>query len=208
MSIEDKIILACSGGADAQSALADCYYYGREGCPQSYADAARWYERAAKQGHAYAMYSLGYCYQNGQGVPKGDATALMWYRESAKLGNGAAMCSIGEYYEKGVIVNQNIDIATDWYVKAFEAGNGRACGKIADFYYEGKCGCYIDYKKAAYFFSAGAERGNAYCMYSLGYCCQYGKGVVKDTQQAVYWYGKAAEKGNSSAKEALRKLGY
>ena len=35
-----------------------------------YAEAVRWYRKAAEQGHARAQCNLGYCYANGQGVTK------------------------------------------------------------------------------------------------------------------------------------------
>ncbi len=40
------------------------------GVTQDYAQAAKWYRKAAEQGHAYAQFNLGYMYRFGQGVPQ------------------------------------------------------------------------------------------------------------------------------------------
>ena len=45
---------ANAGRIDAQFYLGICYYYGK-GVPQDHAEAARWYRKAAEQGHANAQ---------------------------------------------------------------------------------------------------------------------------------------------------------
>ncbi len=51
------------------------------GVPQGDAEAAaRWYRKAADQGHASAQFNLGSMYERGRGVPQDDAAALKWYR--------------------------------------------------------------------------------------------------------------------------------
>ena len=50
-----------------------------EGVPQDYAEAARWYRKAAEQGLAEAQYDLGGMYDIGAGVPHDDADAFRWY---------------------------------------------------------------------------------------------------------------------------------
>ncbi|MYE58441.1 MAG: sel1 repeat family protein, partial [Alphaproteobacteria bacterium] len=44
-----------------------------EGVPQDYAEAARWYRRAAEQGIASAQFNLGLVLNNGEGVAQADA---------------------------------------------------------------------------------------------------------------------------------------
>jgi TPR repeat protein len=48
------------------------------GVPQDYAEAAKWYRRAAEQGYAKAQYNLGVMYYNGEGVPQDYAEAVKW----------------------------------------------------------------------------------------------------------------------------------
>ena len=46
--------------------------------PQDYAEAVRWYKKAADQGDADAQYDLGVAYYNGEGVPQDYAEAYFW----------------------------------------------------------------------------------------------------------------------------------
>ena len=49
-----------------------------QGVPQSSAEAARWYSRAADQNHALSQYNLGLMYTHGRGVPKDLVEAHKW----------------------------------------------------------------------------------------------------------------------------------
>ncbi len=39
------------------------------GVTQDYAEAMKWYRKAAEQGHAGAQHNLGFMYTEGQGIP-------------------------------------------------------------------------------------------------------------------------------------------
>jgi len=54
------------------------------------AEAARWFRRAAQQGHAYAQSHLGKLYELGDGVPRDWRRAVHWYRLAALQGRGEA----------------------------------------------------------------------------------------------------------------------
>jgi uncharacterized protein len=54
--------------------------------PQDYAEAARWYRRAADQGFASAQWTLSSMYATGSGVPKDYVQAHMWCNVSAAQG--------------------------------------------------------------------------------------------------------------------------
>ena len=41
-----------------------------ERVPQDYAEAIKWYRKAAEQGYASAQYNLGIMYDDGEGVPQ------------------------------------------------------------------------------------------------------------------------------------------
>jgi TPR repeat protein len=62
------------------------YEQGR-GVPQDYAEAVRWYRKAADQGWTRAQVNLGVMYEQGQGVPQDYALAHMWYNLAAAQGN-------------------------------------------------------------------------------------------------------------------------
>jgi len=51
--------------------------------PQDYAEAVRWYRKAAEQGHTRAQTNLGLMYDSGQGVPQNYVLAHVWFNLSA-----------------------------------------------------------------------------------------------------------------------------
>ena len=83
------------------SALPSYYEQGQRCVPQNYAEAAKWYRKAAEQGDALAQLSLGSLYEQGQGVPQNYAEAAKWYRKAAEQGDALAQLSLGSLYEQG-----------------------------------------------------------------------------------------------------------
>jgi TPR repeat protein len=55
--------------------------------PQDYAEAAKWYRKAAEQGHPLGQLNLGFMYGTGRGVPQNDVEAYVWYSVSAAQGD-------------------------------------------------------------------------------------------------------------------------
>jgi hypothetical protein len=74
------------------------------GVPQDYAEAARWYRKAADQGNAHGQNYLGELYINGLGVPQDYAEAARWFRKAADQGLALAQHNLGRMYDesKGV----------------------------------------------------------------------------------------------------------
>jgi TPR repeat protein len=58
--------------------------------PQDYAEAMRWYKKAADLGHTPAMVMIGVFYEYGKGVPKDEAQARVWMKKAAAMGEVAA----------------------------------------------------------------------------------------------------------------------
>lgn len=54
---------------------------------QDYAEAMRWYRRAAEKGHAKAMNNIGVLYERGEGVPADPAAAAGWFARALAAGN-------------------------------------------------------------------------------------------------------------------------
>ena len=93
-----------SGDAEAQYQLGKTYYDGR-GVARDVAEAARWFKKAAEQGHAGAQTNLGLMYETGV------------FGESYRiLASGERVLLCSEYTEQAVY----------WYKKAAEQGNARA----------------------------------------------------------------------------------
>ena len=106
----------------AQYNLGVMYDTGR-GVPQDYAEAVRWYRKAADQGHAKAQSDLGVMYKNGEGVSQDYAEAVKWYRKAAEQGYALAQSNLGVMYGAGKGVPQNYIQAHMWYNLAATQGN-------------------------------------------------------------------------------------
>jgi len=57
-----------------------------EGVAQDYAEAVKWFRKAADQGEAGAQYFLALKYDQGQGVRKDAGVAVKWARKAAEQG--------------------------------------------------------------------------------------------------------------------------
>jgi TPR repeat protein len=53
-------------------------YHNSQGVPQDYAEAARWFRKAADQGNSLSQFTLGVMYNVGQSVPQDYVMAHMW----------------------------------------------------------------------------------------------------------------------------------
>ena len=105
---------------------------------QAYAEAARWYRKAAEQGHAYAQSNLGVMYVQGRGVPQDYAEAIRWYRRAAEQRDAEAQGNLGVMYQLGRGVPQDYAEAVSWYRKAAEQGDANAQCNLGHMYERGQ----------------------------------------------------------------------
>ncbi|HET7205789.1 MAG TPA: GAF domain-containing protein [Terriglobales bacterium] len=76
-TLDDLRRVAATGDAAAQFALGARYAQGDE-VNQDYAEAVRWFQKAAEQGHVVAQATLGAYYWAGRGVPQDLSKAYFW----------------------------------------------------------------------------------------------------------------------------------
>jgi len=76
-----------AGGRLAQYNLGFMYFNG-QGVPQNYAEAARWYRKAAEQGDVDATRILGLAYYLGKGVPQDLVQSYFWFSLAASRATG------------------------------------------------------------------------------------------------------------------------
>jgi len=69
------------------------YFFG-EGVSQDFAEAVKWYLKAAEQGHVEAQFNLGGIYQEGIVVPQDNSQALNWYIKAAQQGHEKAKTNL------------------------------------------------------------------------------------------------------------------
>ncbi len=114
-----------AGDAAAQCKLGVMYQTG-EGVPEDFAEAAKWYRKAADQGNPSAQCNLGFLYSRGHGVPKNRAEAFNWYRKAAEQGDASGEFSLGLKYAEGEGVTRDRLEALAWVYLAIEGGEGNA----------------------------------------------------------------------------------
>jgi hypothetical protein len=189
------------GDATAQGILG-CDYNNGEGVKQDYAEAVKWYRKAADQGNAMAQVNLGVCYEIGQGVTRDSMEAVKWYRKAADQGFHGGECNLGICYDYGTGVVQDSTEAVKWYRKAADQGNAVAQNSLGFCYNYGR-GVAQDYTEAVKWYQKAADQGWASAQNNLGICYKKGEGVTQDYAEAVKWYRKAADQGDASGQHSL-----
>jgi TPR repeat protein len=91
---------AQQGDRHAQFLLGLAYESGSD-IEKNYAEAVRWYRKAADSGDSGAQNNLGSMYGRGLGVQQDDAEAMKWYLRAATDDHPAAQSNIGFMYATG-----------------------------------------------------------------------------------------------------------
>jgi TPR repeat protein len=177
-------------------------YSDGRGVPQSDADAATRFRKAAEAGDPDGMIKLGYMYATGRGVPQSDADAFGWYRKAADAGNPDGMYGVGAMYADGRGVPQSDAEAAAWFRRAADAGSPEGMNKLGVMYAKGRVVPRND-ADAAVWYRKAADGGSSDGMNNLGYMYAKGLGVRRDDAEAVAWFRKAADAGSSAGMDDL-----
>jgi len=131
---------------------------GQPGSRSDYAEAAKWWRKAADQGDAGAQSDLGWLYTYGRGVETNYPEAAWWYRKSAGQGNPIAQHWLGHIYLSGSGVDKDEAEAFEWFRQAAEKGNVAAQGDLGRLYAVGR-GVEQDSVEAIKWYRKAAEAG-------------------------------------------------
>ena len=88
------------------------FYKAGKGVAQNYGQAKRWFEEAAKQGHAEAQINLGTLYLQGDAPPQSPQMALFWFSRAAEQGVVPAFAKLGQMYQEAQGVPQDLSKPT------------------------------------------------------------------------------------------------
>ena len=128
---------AGAGDPEAQYEVGKHFDFGW-GVKQDGFEAARWYEKAAEQGHVEAQVSLGNLYAGAYfGYLRNERKAYHWYLKAAEKSDPFAQTMVGEAYEKGVVIPRNYSTAAKWYKHAIKGGYFLAPYHLARLYANG-----------------------------------------------------------------------
>jgi len=103
------------------------YKYGK-GVPKDYAEAVKWFRKAAEQGDADAQGFLGVMCYIGDGVPEDKTEAVKWYRKAAEQGHARAQNALGVMYDYGKGVPEN-DVEAYVWLSISAAGENKEAKK-------------------------------------------------------------------------------
>ena len=197
-----KIRRLAAGNAEAQNHLGVIYAKG-DGVPQDYAEAVKWFARAAEQNEslvvqAIAQYNLASLHHEGKGVARDPAKAVEWTRRAAEQGLSIAQYNFGVLHNTGEGVPQNHAEAMKWYILAAHAGHAKAEYNLGVMFYEGE-GVFRNHAEAMKWFLRAAEKGVAAAQYNSGNGYDKGEGVSQDSATAARWYRRAAKQEYAKA---------
>ena len=152
--------------------------------------AKHYYEQAAREGNAIAMYNLGIMAGDGKDYKKAEE----WFRASEKAGRKNTLGMICYMYKFKL---NDYDRAEKCYLENAKGGNYHTFYALGIFYMDD-----VDnYKKGLEWYKKAYEAGSSSAAVNLGY--YYYKGKGKNREKAIYWYKKAAAMGESGAWQYL-----
>jgi TPR repeat protein len=118
---ETTLLAEWVGLPEEQYVLGNLYYKG-DSVPQDYTEAAKWYRKAADQGHTNSQYMLASMHDRGDGMSPDYIEAVAWYRKAAENGHIPAQLELGRKYASGQGVPQNYAEAYVWFSLAATSG--------------------------------------------------------------------------------------
>ena len=169
---------------------------------QAYAEALKWYQKAAELKVKEAYAAIGYMYHKGSGVQNDDTEAIKWYRKGVEQGEAKAQRLLGFMYQNGLGVLQDYKEAVRLYHLSAEQSDAPAQNNLGWMFANG-LGVAKDEVAAVNWYRKAAEQGHADAQTNLGFMFEKGLGVAKDEVAAVSWYRKAAEQGEARAQNNL-----
>lgn len=90
------------------------------GLPLDYAEALKWYHRAAEKGYSVSQFNIAGMHEQGLGVETNLVIAAEWYLKAAERGHAESQFCLAVMYEQGKGVGKDIKEAVKWYQQSSE----------------------------------------------------------------------------------------
>ena len=169
------------------------------------------FERAAKGGHAQAMYELGRMYLTGIGTKENACEAAKWFEAGAQKGCAAAQYEYAYCCDKGIGTEADMDAAFVWYDKALTQFKRIAESDGEAMYYLGRSllageGSSVDEAQAVVWLRKASVEGVCAAQFLLGRCYEDGRGIARNEAQAVKNFQKASAQGHAEARARLERI--
>lgn len=221
-------VAGSGGNADAQVMVGHIMMHGDSGLVDK-SDAAKWFLKAAKQGHTDGMVALGELGLASEGgLTQSDARN--WLEQAAKKGRTDAMRALADIYFTGKGTAPDAVKGENWLVKATNYGDAFAERRLGDLYFEKDPKTALEWyekaaahgddkaayiaaimyvenfdiqpnsKRAAELLAQAADAGIAAAEADYGLIVYQGNGVQKSAEEAAEWFRRAAEGGDSEGR--------
>ncbi len=186
--------------ADPHS-IADAYRFGFN-VPEDMTQAAYWYERAADQGDADALLSLGHLHYLGEGVAQDFEKALLYFTRAAQAGLPDAHLWLGWMALDGEVQPVDPMLALDHLRIAAAGGNSRAMVELGHMYARG-IGVAVDLARAERHYLDAAKNCDSHGVLYLG--ALYWK-TLNDPRKALTWWESDEKTGLRSSAHDIGEL--
>ena len=187
---------AQKGHVEAQYELGAKYHEEKK-----YKEAAMWFEKAAKQGHARSQSNLG-LYHNSILQPQDPKKAFYWFSKAAEQGYAQAQYQLALCYENGIGCTKDEDMALEWYMKAANQGYILAQDMVG-YWLDNGTHFHEDKSKAFEWYLKAAQRGDAEAQVHVAVHLEKGIGISMNHTEAFQWISNAAEQGYPQAMAKL-----
>jgi uncharacterized protein len=127
----DQVVTRAEAGDRAAQFQAGLAFETGAGTEPDYAEAVKWYHKAADRGNPAAQNNLGGMFLRGLGVTQSDGEALRWYLRAAGEGYLPAQNNVGFMNAAGRGTRANDEEAVSWYRSAAEKGYAPAQSNLA-----------------------------------------------------------------------------
>ena len=171
-----------------------------------YEQARQYFEAAAQQGNADALYGLGKLYLKKEYHGYDPQKAIEYLEQSAEKDHAFAKYQLGKLLCEGAVYDKDIARGLKLLEELAENGVSIAAYLAGKVYLREKN--WQDIKKAISHFKAAAEDGNSYAEYQLGKIYYFGTGVRPDVEKGLDYLKASAAHGNAYAAELLRSIQY
>lgn len=200
-NIDSAIDRAESGNPEAQVNLGNMHYHG-DCVPQSFEEAARWYQSAADMGDPEAQYYLGLMHMYGEGVTLDHSRAAILFEESARQGDADSQYELGALYLYSDALPLDYEKAVEWFERSASQRHPGAQYELGYLYLYGE-GVEPDESKGLELIQLSADQGQPEALYELGDIYYYGELLTLNYSKAAELYMAAADYGHPDAQYSL-----
>jgi len=176
--------LAQGGKAEDQYQLA-CLYHAGTGTLPDTVEAAKWYRKAAEQGHLQAMKCIAGSFRHGDGVSEDEGERLSWLRKAAKLGDADAQFETSVYLQHRNSDKSDLAEAALWLKKAAAQGHPIAQANLGSQLIQ--LSEPAKQEEAVRWFKLSAMQGHPQGMFKYGVTLFLGMGVPQNEIEGAAW---------------------